>query len=234
MLLPSKWELPSKGNDLIIVPTVLGDRCRFKSQDNFIFPSISKINCFLETDSLDNFNLKMIRLYNVLREFLYLSNPEEPKLVTPESETLETEADPNLGLNKALDTYRKLIEKNTDNPTEPLSDKQQANLENRIKEIEEREVVEKIEEHDPVEVPCENGKITIGPPRLTRFEKARIMGARALQLSLGAPPFIEIPKDARISLDISMEELEKRVIPITIRRVLPNGDYQNIPIDYFI
>ena len=234
MLLPSKWELPSKGNDLIIVPTVLGDRCRFKSQDNFIFPSISKINCFLETDSLDNFNLKMIRLYNVLREFLYLSNPEEPKLATPESETLETEADPNLGLNKALDTYRKLIEKNTDNPTEPLTDKEQSNLENRIKEIEEREVVEKIEDHDPVEIPCEKGKITIGPPTLTRFEQARIMGARALQLSLGAPPFITIPKDARISLDISMEVLEKKVIPITIRRVLPNGDYQNIPIDYFI
>ena len=234
MLLPSKWELPSKGNDLIIVPTVLGDRCRFKSQDNFIFPSISKINCFLETDSLDNFNLKMIRLYNVLREFLYLSSAEEPKVITPESETIETEADPNLGLNKALDTYRKLIEKNTDNPTEPLTDKQQSNLENRIKEIEEREVVEKIEDHDPVEIPCEKGKITIGPPTLTRFEQARIMGARALQLSLGAPPFITIPKDARISLDISMEELEKKVIPITIRRVLPNGDYQNIPIDYFI
>ena len=176
----------------------------------------------------------MIRLYNVLRKFLYLSKPEEPELVTPESETLEVEADPNLGLNKALDTYRKLIEKNTDNPTEPLTDKEQTNLENRIKEIEEREVVEKIEEHDPVEIPCEKGKITIGPPRLTRFEQARIMGARALQLSLGAPPFIEIPKDARISLDISMEELQKKVIPITIRRVLPNGDYQNIPIDYFL
>ena len=78
-----------------------------------------------------------------------------------------------------------------------------------------------------------DGKILMGPPTLTRFEKARIMGARALQLSLGAPPFITIPKDARISLDISMEELEKKVIPITIRRVLPNGDYQNIPINYF-
>ena len=103
----------------------------------------------------------MIRLYNVLREFLYLSSAEEPKVITPESETIETEADPNLGLNKALDTYRKLIEKNTDNPTEPLTDKQQSNLENRIKEIEEREVVEKIEDHDPVEIPCEKGKITI-------------------------------------------------------------------------
>ena len=184
----------------------------------------------------------MIRLYNVLRKLLYLSKPDEPKLVTPkepkintsEAEIVDAEVDENLGLNKALDTYRKLIEKNVDNALEPLTEKQQVNLENRIKEIEEREVVERVEEHDPVEIPCEKGKITIGPPSLTRFEKARIMGARALQLSLGAPPFITIPKDARISLDISMEELEKKVIPITIRRVLPNGDYQNIPIDYFL
>jgi DNA-directed RNA polymerase I, II, and III subunit RPABC2 len=177
----------------------------------------------------------MIRLYNVLRKFLYLSKSEEASVKSEAvtSETLETEVDANLGLNKALDTYRKLIEKNVTNPTEPLSDKEQDKLESRIKEIEEREVVERVEEHDPIEIPCENEKITIGPPTLTRFEKARIMGARALQLSLGAPPFIAIPEDARISLDISMVELEKKVIPITVRRVLPNGDFQNIPIDYF-
>ena len=162
-----------------------------------------------------------------------MPKPEEPELVTPEADTVEVESEQNLGLNKALDTYRKLIEKNVNNELDPLSDKEQANLENKIKEIEKREVIERIEEHVPVEIPCEKGKITIGPPTLTKFEKARIMGARALQLSLGAPPFIEIPKDARISLDISMEELEQRAIPITIRRVLPNGDYQNISIDYF-
>ena len=228
--MPNKCELPSNGKDLIIVPTVLGDKCRLRSQDNFTLPLISKINCFRETDELLNLLFKMIRLYNVLREFLYLSSTEEPQLAT--SETIDGESDSNRGLNKALDTYRKLIEKK--DGVDPLSEKEQANLENRIKEIEGREVVEKIEEHEPVEIPCEKGKITIGPPTLTRFEKARIMGARALQLSLGAPPFITIPKNARISLDISMEELEKKVIPITIRRVLPNGDYQNIPIDYFI
>ena len=144
----------------------------------------------------------------------------------------EPEAKTNLGLTKALDTYRKLIEKKN-GKDETLTEKEQEGLEKKIKEIEEREVVERIEDHDAIEIPCEKNKITIGPPTLTRFEKARIMGARALQLSLGAPPFIPIPKTARISLDISMEELEERVIPITIRRVLPNGDYQNIPIDYF-
>lgn len=178
----------------------------------------------------------MIRLYNVLRKFCYLSDVKEAPLVdVPQTEeVLETPEDipeSNAGLNKALDTYRKLIEKK--GGLEPLSEKDQESLEKRIKEIENREVVEKVEEHEPEEIPCEKGKITIGPPTLTRFEKARIMGARALQLSLGAPPFIPIPKTARISLDIAMEELEQRVIPITIRRVLPNGDFQNIPIDYF-
>ncbi len=152
------------------------------------------------------------------------------------NESIETEVDEsnlevNAGLDKALATYRKLTEGGKD--AEPLTEQQEAALEKRLAEIESREIVGTVEEHEPIEIPCEKGKITIGPPTLTRFEKARIMGARALQLSLGAPPFIPIPKTARISLDIAMEELEQRVIPITIRRVLPNGDYQNIPIDYF-
>jgi len=180
----------------------------------------------------------MIRLYNVLRKFPYLSNSKETKLVkdpeteqATETEVVDSEVEENTGLNKALETYRKLIDRK--DLVVPLTEKEQESLQKRINEIENREVIDEIIEHEPEEIPCEKGKITIGPPTLTRFEKARIMGARALQLSLGAPPFIPIPKNARISLDISMVELEQRVIPITIRRVLPNGDYQNIPIDYF-
>ncbi len=160
-----------------------------------------------------------------------MSDATETELVEPIEEETLVEPEENAGLNKALDTYRKLIEKNEGK--EPLTEKEQEALEKRIKEIEQREVVETVADHEPEEIPCEKGKITVGPPTLTRFEKARIMGARALQLSQGAPPFIPIPKTARISLDIAMEELEQRVIPITIRRVMPNGDYQNIPIDYF-
>ncbi|MEK0330168.1 MAG: DNA-directed RNA polymerase subunit K [Nitrosopumilus sp.] len=160
-----------------------------------------------------------------------MSDTEKIKVVeSPETEVESEVTEENTGLTKALDTYRKLYEKKG---ADPLSEKELDNLQKRIDSIESREVVDKIVEHEPVEIPCEKGKITIGPPRLTKFEKARIMGARALQLSLGAPPFIPIPKNARISLDISMEELNQRVIPITIRRVLPNGDFQNISIDYF-
>ena len=173
-----------------------------------------------------------------MREIRYLSEVEEPEIVEtaePEvsqsEEITEPELEVNVGLDKALATYRKLTEGGKD--AEPLTEKEQADLEKKLEEIQNREIIETVEEHEAKEVPCEKGKITIGPPTLTRFEKARIMGARALQLSLGAPPFIPIPKTARTSLDISMEELDKKVIPITIRRVLPNGDYQNIPIDYF-
>ncbi|CAI9831348.1 DNA-directed RNA polymerase subunit K [Nitrosopumilaceae archaeon] len=142
----------------------------------------------------------------------------------------QTQEEPkNPGLDKALEAYRRVVERREG---EDMPEAVRDEMERRLNEIEEREIVERSEEHEPVEIPCTDGRITVGPPTLTRFEKARIMGARALQLSQGAPPFIPIPKTARISLDISMEELEQRVIPITIRRVLPNGDYQNIPIEY--
>ena len=129
----------------------------------------------------------------------------------------------------AITAYRKIRESGKE-----LSDKEKEQVEKECKVIQEREVIELDPVHESKEIPTTGkGKVQIGPPTLTRFEKARIMGARALQLSLGAPTFIPIPKDARTSLDIAMEELEQKSIPITVRRVLPNGDYQNIPIEYF-
>lgn len=146
-----------------------------------------------------------------------------PEDISTESEESKSDA----GLKKAVDTYRKLME------AKELTEKEQEELEKKIKEIENREIIETNIAHEPIEIPLEKGKIQIGPPTLTRFEKARVTGARALQLSLGAPTFIPIPETARTSLDIAMEELEQKVIPIVIRRVLPNGDHQNIPIEYF-
>ena len=59
----------------------------------------------------------------------------------------------------------------------------------------------------------------------TRFEKARIIGARALQLSMGAPPTLaKIPKDAIEPIDIAMIEFREDAIPITVKRVtIVNG-----------
>jgi DNA-directed RNA polymerase subunit K/omega len=53
---------------------------------------------------------------------------------------------------------------------------------------------------------------------MNRFEKARIIGARALQLSLGAPPFIEISAGMINPVDIAFLEAEKGVIPLSVKR----------------
>ncbi len=52
----------------------------------------------------------------------------------------------------------------------------------------------------------------------TKFEKARIIGARALQLAYGAPPIIKVPKGVTDPIDLAELEYEKDVIPITVIR----------------
>ena len=157
-----------------------------------------------------------------------LSKLEENEISEPTDDT-EKESDIGKSVDAAISAYRKIKEGKLE-----LSEKELEQLDKECKVIQNREIIEVDPVHESVELePSGKGKIMLGPPTLTRFEKARIMGARALQLSLGAPPFIEIPKTVSTSLDIALAELEQRVIPIIIRRRLPNGDYQNIPIDFF-
>ena len=134
-----------------------------------------------------------------------------------------------ISVEKAIEQYRKIREMSD----VELTEKELAQIDKECEIIKNRDIITQDTEHKPVEIVSDDGKVITGPPTLTRFEKARIMGARALQLSLGAPVFIEIPKNATTSLEIAMEELNQRVIPIVIRRTLPNSDYQNIPISKF-
>lgn len=57
--------------------------------------------------------------------------------------------------------------------------------------------------------------------RLTVFEVARLVGARALQIALGAPVLVESSDFNPIELGRS--EFKQMLIPITIKRRLPNG-----------
>ncbi len=52
----------------------------------------------------------------------------------------------------------------------------------------------------------------------TKFEKARIIGARALQLAYGAPPLIKVPENISDPLELAEVEFEKGVIPIVVVR----------------
>ena len=153
-------------------------------------------------------------------ETLEINEPyEEPEL--------DVEVSVDASLEKAIETYRKLCEQKG-----PLTEQELAKLDKECDVIRGREIIMSDIDHEIQELQSDN-KILMGPPNLTRFEKARIMGARALQLSLGAPTFIDIPETAATSLDIAMEELDQRLIPISIRRVLPNGGFQNIPLFEF-
>jgi len=51
-----------------------------------------------------------------------------------------------------------------------------------------------------------------------KFAEVRLLGARALQLSQGAPPLIDIPLGVKRPLDIAKLELKAGVIPIEVRR----------------
>ncbi|MCX6775286.1 MAG: DNA-directed RNA polymerase subunit K [Candidatus Micrarchaeota archaeon] len=53
---------------------------------------------------------------------------------------------------------------------------------------------------------------------LTRFEKARVIGARALQLASGAPPMLELLEKTVNPVKIAYMEFEKEVIPLVVIR----------------
>ena len=63
--------------------------------------------------------------------------------------------------------------------------------------------------------------------KLTRYERARIIGARALQISLGAPVLLDVERGEPI--DVALMELEKGVIPITVKRTV-KGMKQSIKV----
>ncbi|MDD2626481.1 MAG: DNA-directed RNA polymerase subunit K [Candidatus Methanomethylophilus sp.] len=54
--------------------------------------------------------------------------------------------------------------------------------------------------------------------KYTRFEKARIIGARALQIAYGAPVLVDYPDDMLDPIDIAMLEYKQDAIPITVVR----------------
>lgn len=51
---------------------------------------------------------------------------------------------------------------------------------------------------------------------------------------MGAPVLIEIPEGDISPIDIALKELEAGVLPITIRRTLPDGTYQDIPLKWLL
>ncbi|KAB2069659.1 dna-directed rna polymerases i, ii, and iii subunit rpabc2 [Gossypium arboreum] len=68
---------------------------------------------------------------------------------------------------------------------------------------------------------------------MTKYERARILGTRALQISMNAPVMVELEGETD-PLEIAMKELRERKIPFTIRRYLPGGSYEDWGVDELI
>ena len=158
------------------------------------------------------------------------SNTKDTEVENTEVDTDQnnsSEADGSL--DKAVEMYKKIH----GNEEILEGSKEQKEIDRAIEVIKKRQIITESVDHEPVEIKDSTNQWATGQTTLTRFERARIMGSRALQLSLGAPPFIDFSKNISTSLEIAMEELDQKVIPIVIRRTLPNGDYQNIAIEQF-
>jgi DNA-directed RNA polymerase subunit K/omega len=60
------------------------------------------------------------------------------------------------------------------------------------------------------------------------------VGARALQIAMGAPILVEPSQGLSNPIDIAIKELDSGILPITIRRTLPDGTYQDIPLKWLM
>lgn len=68
---------------------------------------------------------------------------------------------------------------------------------------------------------------------MTKYERARVLGTRALQISMNAPVMVDIAGETD-PLKIAMKELRERKIPMIIRRYLPDNSYEDWNIDELI
>ena len=69
---------------------------------------------------------------------------------------------------------------------------------------------------------------------MTKYERARVLGTRAMQLSMNAPPLVEVEPGMIDPLEIASKELRERKLPLIIRRFLPDGSYEDWPINDLI
>ncbi|XP_041351589.1 DNA-directed RNA polymerases I, II, and III subunit RPABC2-like [Gigantopelta aegis] len=68
---------------------------------------------------------------------------------------------------------------------------------------------------------------------MTKYERARVLGTRALQIAMCAPVMVELEGETD-PLKIAMKELKARKVPFIIRRYLPDGSYEDWSLEELI
>ena len=79
----------------------------------------------------------------------------------------------------------------------------------------------------------QNSANRVTSPYMTKYERARVLGTRALQIAMCAPVMVELEGETD-PLQIAMKELKQRKIPIVVRRYMPDGSFEDWGIDELI
>ncbi|XP_076357604.1 RNA polymerase II subunit RpII18 isoform X1 [Tachypleus tridentatus] len=107
-----------------------------------------------------------------------------------------------------------------------------------FEDVEEEENLDEVDQNEEENIdilpsseqqPQQNQK-RITTEYMTKFERARVLGTRALQIAMCAPVMVELEGETD-PLQIATKELKLRKIPIIIRRYLPDGSYEDWGID---
>lgn len=84
------------------------------------------------------------------------------------------------------------------------------------------------------DITSDSTKIELKPilttPYLTKYERARVLGTRALQISMGAPVQITVPHDVTDPIIIAEQELQAKKLPLIVRRYLPDGEFEDVDV----
>lgn len=140
------------------------------------------------------------------------SDIDEDKLDADDDEDDKENTDTN-EFDEIIDVKTKTIDEEGEIDGE--GDNGDFNLECLLADAEEEDVY-----IDPVEA-----TIKISLPKLTKYERVRILGTRAKQLALGAPPLVKNVSN-KSPIEIAEIELMMNMIPFKIKRPLPNNTYE--------
>ncbi|XWS50582.1 hypothetical protein CRYUN_Cryun12cG0099100 [Craigia yunnanensis] len=131
----------------------------------------------------------------------------------------------------ADDDYNEMDMGYEDEPAEPeIEEGAEEDLENNNNDDVPVEPIETEEKQDQDAIDKSTRKTS---KYMTKYERARILGTRALQISMNAPVMVELEGETD-PLEIAMKELRERKIPFTIRRYLPDGSYEDWGVDELI
>ncbi len=98
-----------------------------------------------------------------------------------------------------------------------------------LDEAEKDDILECYEEEEEEDINVEPLQVSnserISQPKLTKYEKVRILSTRTKQLAMGAPPFVKNVY-TKSPLEIAEIELSLNMIPLKIKRPMPNNTYE--------